>query len=126
MGALMLGGCAGAVGGRQIGGIEWAAVNINGVPVEAGAPVTLRLEGGDRIAGNAGCNTYSGSYRTTSKERIRVSALIITTVACAPARMDQERRYLSIIESAEGYSFYGDGSFSLIAGDGRAVRFRRR
>ena len=39
--------------------------------------------------------------------------------------MDEERRYLSILESAHGYNFYGDGGLSLIADDGRAIRYRR-
>jgi hypothetical protein len=39
--------------------------------------------------------------------------------------MDQERRFLSILENVQGYSFYSDGGMSLIAPDGRAIRFRR-
>jgi hypothetical protein len=42
------------------------------------------------------------------------------------AQPEQERRFLSILEQVQGYSVYGDGSVSLIAPDGRAIRFRPR
>ena len=60
-----------------------------------------------------------------SKEGMRFSGVSSTRMACAPEIMEQERRFLSILESVEGYSFYSDGGMSLIAPDGRAIRFRR-
>lgn len=120
----LLCGCASAPGGRQISGRDWRAANLNGVPVLPGSSVTLRLEGGERVSGSAGCNLYSGTYRLMSKEGIDFSTLTTTRKACAPELMDQERRFLSILEAVEGYSFYSDGSFSLVSPDGRAIRFR--
>ncbi|CAA9265897.1 MAG: hypothetical protein AVDCRST_MAG93-2408 [uncultured Chloroflexia bacterium] len=121
---LMLAGCAG-MGGGQIGGGNYAAVNINGVPVEQAAAPTLRLEGG-RVSGTTGCNSYSGGYQFSSRERVSFTAITTTRMACAQALMDQERRFLSILESTQGYSLYGDRGISLIAADGRAIRFRRK
>jgi hypothetical protein len=120
----LLGGCAAPLGGRQISGRDWRAANLNGVPVLPGSSVTLRLEGGDRVSGSAGCNLYSGTYRLMSKEGIDFTTLTTTRKACAPDLMDQERRFLSILEAVEGHSFYSDGSFSLVSPDGRAIRFR--
>lgn len=119
-----VGACA-SVEQRQIGGIEWRAVDINGVPAADGGPVTLRLDGG-RASGNSSCNRYNGSYELKrADQQIRFGPIASTRMACPATVMDQERRYLSILESVSGYSFYGDGSLSLIAADGRAVRFRR-
>lgn len=120
----LLGGCAASPGGRQMSGRDWRAANLNGVPVLPNSIVTLRLEGGERISGSAGCNLYSGSYRLMSREGIDFTALTTTRKACTPELMDQERRFLSILESVEGYSFYSDNSFSLVSPDGRAIRFR--
>ena len=120
----LLGGCAAAPGGRQISGRDWRAANLNGVPVLPASTVTLRLEGGDRVSGSAGCNLYSGTYRLMSKEGIDFTTLTTTRKACAPELMDQEQRFLSILDAVEGYSFYSDGSFSLVSPDGRAIRFR--
>jgi heat shock protein HslJ len=122
--ALALSGCAAAYD-RQLGGLEWRAVDINGAPVLAEAAPTLRLDSG-RASGNASCNRFSGSYQLMrGGERLRFGPLAVTRMACAPAIMDQERRYLAIVEFARSYDFYGDGSLSLIAPDGRAIRYRR-
>ena len=122
--ALALCGCAAAYD-RQLGGAEWRAVDINGAPVLPEAAPTLRLDSG-RASGNASCNRFSGSYQLMrGRERLRFGPLAATRMACAPAVMDQERNYLAILEFARSYDFYGDGSLSLIAPDGRAIRFRR-
>ena len=123
---LILGGCAAAgADGHRMGGVEWRASDINGIPVGAGARITLRLGDNQSVSGSAGCNSYSGQYRTMSKMGIRFSGINSTLMACAPEVMDQEKRFLSILNSVEGYSFYSDGGLSLISPDGRAIRFRR-
>ena len=122
--ALLLGACAAGSGSRNIRGTEWAAADVNGVPVQGG-PLTLRLADG-QASGNAGCNSWSASYELRKNDGIRFGPITTTEMACAPELMEQERRFLSVIEFAQGYSVYGSGGFSLIAGDGRAVRFRSR
>lgn len=122
--ALLLGGCAaGATGGRLVG--DWQAVDINGVPVSGGRAITLRLGPDRRASGSSGCNSYSSDYRLMSRQGIEFGPVAVTKMACEPAVMEQEGRYLSILRTAQGYSFYSDGGVSLIAPDGRAVRFRR-
>ena len=122
--ALLLSGCASSVAmGGRLGG-EWQALDINGVPVSGSRPITLRLEG-VQASGNSGCNSYSGPIRLRSREGIEFGPLAVTEMACAPEAMEQESRYLSILRSVQGYSYYSDRGISLIAADGRAVRFRR-
>lgn len=123
--ALLVSGCAAGsmAGSRQIQGVQWAAVDVNGVPVTGSAP-TLQLDSG-RASGSGGCNQWSADYDLRSRDGIRFGPIVATEMACAPEVMEQERRFLTVIEYAQGYSVYGDGSLSLIAGDGRAVRFRR-
>jgi heat shock protein HslJ len=108
-----------------MGGIAWRASDLNGVPLVPDSLLTLELQGGDRVSGSSGCNSYSGSYRLMNKAGIDFTALVSTRKACAPELMEQERRFLSILESVEGYTFYSDGGLSLISPDGRAIRFRR-
>lgn len=121
---MMVAGCAGPGGGARLGGIEWRASDINGIPVEGG-PLTLTLGEGGRASGQAGCNSWFGNYRFGSDQGISFSAIGSTRKLCAPAVMDQERRFLSVLESASGYSSYRDDSVSLVAADGRAIRFTR-
>ena len=122
---LLISSCAASMDGRRVSDIDWRASDINGVAVLPNSLVTLRLQGGESVSGNAGCNNFTGQYRLMSKEGIRFSALTTTRKACPPEIMDQERRFLSILEAVEGYSFYSDGGFSLVSPDGRAIRFRR-
>ena len=119
-----LAGCAGGSLAGRLAGQEWRAANINGYPVVAGTAPSIRMDEG-RASGSTGCNTFSAAYETSSRERLRVSGVTTTRKACEPAAMEQERRFLSILENAQSYSLYGDGSFSLIAADGAAIRFRR-
>jgi heat shock protein HslJ len=104
---------------------EWRAADVNGVAVTGTRSLTLTLGPDGRAAGNAGCNSFSGPYSMRRSDRIDLGPLAVTRMACEPQAMEQEARYLSILEAAESFSRYGDGSLSIIAPDGRAVRFRR-
>ena len=122
--ASLLAGCAGAdMGSRQLQGIQWEAVDVNGAPV-TGGPLTFRLADG-KASGHAGCNSWSANYDLEARGGIRLGPIASTEMACAPEIMEQEQRFLNVLRLAQGYSFYGAGGFSLIAGDGRAIRFRR-
>ena len=45
-------------------GVEWTLTTLAGEPVIEGLEVTLFLSGGE-VVGNAGCNSYFGSYELT-------------------------------------------------------------
>jgi heat shock protein HslJ len=122
--ALALSACATAQGRYDIRGTQWHALDVNGVPLAGSRPLTLRLDG-KSVAGNAGCNSFTGEYKMLREERIEFGALATTRMACEPAVMEQEGRYLSILGAAKSFSRYGNGNISIIAPDGRAVRFRR-
>jgi heat shock protein HslJ len=119
---LALSACATASLGPGIGGRELIAQDVNGVPVAGPKPLTLRFEGG-RASGSAGCNSFSGSYQA-SEGRLEFGPLATTRMACTPDIMEQEQRFLAILAATRSISRYGNGSVSLIAPDGRAVRFR--
>lgn len=121
--ALLLAACATTP--PSVGG-TWRAADVNGLPVTGARPLTLTLGPDGRASGDAGCNSFSGTYAFRSRDRIDLGPLARTEMACEPRQvMEQEARYLSILEAAESYSRYGDGSLSIIAPDGRAIRFRR-
>jgi heat shock protein HslJ len=119
---LALSACAAGSLGARFDGRELVAEAVNDAPVAGTRPPTLRLEGG-RASGNTGCNSFTGSY-TLSGERLEFGAIATTRMACEPAVMEQERSYLSTLAVVRSYSRYGNGSLSLIAPDGRAIRFR--
>jgi heat shock protein HslJ len=130
---LLAAGCAGALltaacatnGIPRLGTGEFVALDVNGAPVAAGRPLTLRLGEGGQASGNSGCNSFTTTYQLASRERIDFGPIASTRMACAPEIMEQEARFLSILGAAGSYSVYGSGAVSIIAPDGRAIRFRR-
>ena len=125
--ALLTASAAAAAGTRsEIRRIDWHAVDVNGIPVTGDRPLTLRL-GADKVAsGHGGCNSFTAGYRRRSDLRLEFGPIASTKMACAGAVGEQEARDFAILDAAETYSRYGDGSLSVIAPDGRAVRYRRR
>jgi heat shock protein HslJ len=117
-----LSACATASMGPRFDGRELVAETVNDAPVTGTRPLTLRLDGG-RASGNAGCNTFTGTYKL-SEERLEFGPLATTRMGCEPGTMEQEARFLSTLAAVRSYSRYGNGSLSLIAPDGRAIRFR--
>jgi heat shock protein HslJ len=113
--------CAATAPGMAAG--ELRAVDVNGVAVVGERPLTLRLEGG-RASGSAGCNSFSGTYSSSRRAELEFGPLAVTRMACDPQLMEQEARFLSILDAAESFNRYSDGGVSVIAPDGRAIRFR--
>ena len=116
--------CAGP-GLPRLGSGEFVAGDVNGVPLVAGTRLTLVLGEDGQASGNGGCNSFTTTYRLQSQERIDFGPIASTRMACAPERMEQEARYFAILDAAGSYSVYGSGAVSIIAPDGRAIRFRR-
>ena len=104
---LALSACATASLGSRFDGRELVAEAVNDVPA----------------TGSAGCNSFSASYKLDG-ERLEFGPIASTEMACEPAAMEQERSFLSILAAVRSYSRYGNGSLSIIAPDGRAIRFR--
>jgi heat shock protein HslJ len=72
-----------------------------------GTELNLRLSDG-RVMGNAGCNTYGGSY-SLQAGALTVSDLYQTEMACMDPKgvMEQESRYLSVLRDATQANVYG-------------------
>jgi putative lipoprotein len=80
-------------------GTKWLAEDIDGRGVIDNAQSTVEFVAADRIAGRGGCNQYSGNV-TLNGTKIQVSPLISTKMACVPALMDQESRFLQALQAA--------------------------
>ncbi|HEY7809853.1 MAG TPA: META domain-containing protein [Allosphingosinicella sp.] len=102
---------------------DWRAQDVNGTPVTGDKALTLRIAEA-RATGSSGCNTYSAPVIESSADRLELGPIASTRMACDAAVMEQEARFLAILAAARSYSRYGNGSLSVIAPDGRAIRFR--
>ena len=111
------GGLARAVEGRA-----WAAEAIGGKDVVDGAKVTLKIEGG-RVSGKAGCNAYGGPVDIHG-DSIKFGAIFSTKMACmGTGVMEQESRYLNLLQSATRGEIRNDGAL-VITADGGTIVYR--
>jgi heat shock protein HslJ len=87
---------------ENFSGVTWVAEDIDGRGVIDNAQSTIEFTGDDRVAGRGGCNRYSGSV-TIDGRKLKVAQVISTKMACVPALMDQETRFLQALESAASF-----------------------
>jgi heat shock protein HslJ/uncharacterized membrane protein len=90
-------GCGGdpMIDAAALDGSHWTIASIDGRPVRTARATELRFEG-DRIAGNAGCNSFGGSYRI-DRGSLSASRVISTRMACPGPGMEVEGKFLAII-----------------------------
>ena len=102
----------------------WIAEDIDGAGVIDNAQATLDFAPNGRVAGRGGCNRYSGSV-TTSGASILMGELVSTKMACAPALMDQETRYMAALQAVRSYRME-DSNLVLVDATGKPrLRFSR-
>lgn len=106
-------------------GTAWTAETYNNgrggvLTLIEGTAITARFEGG-RVAGSAGCNSYSAPYALNGNT-VEIRPAISTLMACVapPGRMEQERDYLAAIATARTYRIEG-GKLILETADGATV-----
>ena len=107
----------------QIKDRQWSVKAIDGRrPAPGGnAPVTLMFGSDGHIAANGGCNGFGGRYMLTGEGLKIYGPMIGTQIACTPNAMDQERRFQSILATAQTLAPQPDGSLLLSAADRRTV-----
>jgi heat shock protein HslJ len=109
----------------DLDGFVWIAEDIAGGGVVDRARSTLQVREG-RIAGSSGCNRYTGSGRFENGE-VRIGAVATTRMACPPALMDQEAKFLKALAAAQRYEIGADGMLRLYNESGAAtLRFSRQ
>ena len=107
---------------QTIEGRVWAAEAIGGKDVVDGTKVTLKIEGG-RVSGKAGCNSYGGPVEING-DRIKFGSLFSTKMACMGGGvMEQEMRYLNLLQGATRGELRSDGAL-VITSSGGVVEFR--
>ncbi|MCC7161504.1 MAG: META domain-containing protein, partial [Anaerolineae bacterium] len=97
-----------------LGGTKWDVVNLNNgkqavVSVLEGPKLTLAFGADNRVGGNSGCNTFSGTYES-GDGKLTIGPLASTLMACPePAGvMEQEAQYLAALQKAATYEIAGD------------------
>ena len=94
---------------QDLAGTEWNVIGYNNgkqavVSVINGTTLTASFGKDGNLSGNAGCNTYSGTY-TVNGNQVTIGPLASTMMFCEdPAgTMDQEAQYLAALQTAATY-----------------------
>ncbi|MFO7528653.1 MAG: META domain-containing protein [Marinobacter sp.] len=105
---------------RLLRGAEWVVEDIADGGIIDSSRVTIRLLSDNRVAGRGSCNRYTGSYRLTG-EGIGFGAIAPTRMACAPALMDQEARFLRILGDVSRMRIGREGQLQLSTPSGATI-----
>lgn len=71
--------------------------------------VTLEFSNNGQVDGNAGCNSFSGSYQVVEGNTLAFGEIISTLMACVDtAQMDQEILYLEALQTVSTFQIEGD------------------
>lgn len=114
-----------ALAQESLTGSRWLAEDIAGGGVVDRAQSRLEVLENGRISGNSGCNVFNGAGQL-SGGAVKIGMLASTRMACPPAIMDQEGRFLAALGKAARYEVLTGGKLVLRdAGGAELVRFTR-
>lgn len=102
-------------------GTSWLAEEIDGQGVVEQVESTLTFHNAQRVTGQAACNTYLGRLEL-GEGTIRLQPAVATRMACAPAVMEQEGRFLAALGAAT--AFRRERGKLLLLDEGGDVRVR--
>jgi heat shock protein HslJ/uncharacterized lipoprotein YbaY len=118
-------GCGGDPASLLQGG-EWVVEDIAGAGIVDGSYATLNFGADGELAGSGSCNRYSGSYTLTGEGLSVSSKTAMTMMACVPALMQQESRFMQLLSQVRRFRFGVGGALILEAGDGGTITARRQ
>ncbi|MBC3464671.1 META domain-containing protein [uncultured Pseudomonas sp.] len=84
--------------------------------------LTLTLANDGRAYGNAGCNHWFASY-TLDGEQLSFGKIGKTRKLCAPALMEQEKRFLQALETVQRWDVSAIEQIRFWPAEGKPLRF---
>jgi heat shock protein HslJ len=100
-------------------GMEWGAVEIEGVVPVVHPQPRLRWITRSQIAGSGGCNGFTGTIQSAG-DSIRVGPLAATGKACLTAPTGQEDLFFKAVEEARSVRLEGNQLW-LLASNGKML-----
>ena len=101
----------------------WVVEDILGGGIIDNSRVTLNFSE-ERVAGQASCNAYQGTW-SLEDGQLSIGDVAVTMMACPEAIMNQERRFLDALASADGLRFDETGALFLTSGGDDLLRAYR-
>lgn len=106
-------GCAGAPV-DLLKGVEWVVEDIAGGGIIDSSHVTLSFGDDGTAAGSAGCNRFFSGFTLTG-EGMAFQQAGSTMMACAPALMEQEHKFLATLATVDGFDISDTGALLLMS-----------
>ncbi|MGZ8256018.1 MAG: META domain-containing protein [Burkholderiaceae bacterium] len=104
-------------------GSEWVVEDIGGTLIDR-SRATLDFGVDGRLGGRASCNAFTTSYTLTG-EGLTIGTTATTMNSCAPALMEQEKRFLDILQRVRRFDIMEDGALLLQDDQRRRIIARR-
>lgn len=124
--SIAIAGCAttGAADRTALLGGEWRVAEVGTSAVIADSRASLGFSEDGRLYGNASCNRLVGTYRVEGAQ-LTISNSGLTMMACPSAEMDQERRFVDILNQVSSYEIDATGALVLRTPSGAKIVARR-
>lgn len=97
---------------RLFRGVEWVVEDLAGAGIIDSSRMTVEFFDESRLAGRASCNRYGGQYELTA-EGMTFDYMFSTKMACAPALMNQEDRFLKLMSNVKRAEIGPNGKLVL-------------
>ena len=109
-----------------LSGSSWRLEDLAGTPAVSGVDATIDFIAGDRVAGNASCNRFTGTVKVSGTS-IAFGPLASTRMACMsePANA-QETAYLKALSEAERFVLEGTSLQIFSKGQANPLKFARK
>ncbi|MGM0768686.1 MAG: META domain-containing protein [Pseudomonadota bacterium] len=106
---------------RLLRGAEWVVEDIGGDGLIDSSRVTIQFLDDERVVGRGSCNRYMGAWDLTG-EGLAFDRMASTQMACAPALMDQEQRFLALMAEVNRFRIGQHGELILSTNNGETLR----
>lgn len=103
-------------------GTVWKAEDVGGGGIIDRNHITLALDPDGMANGSGGCNHYTARY-TLAGNQLTITGIASTEKACAPALMQQEARYLTLLGQVARWQIEPTGALMLTTTDAAPLRF---
>jgi len=104
-------GCGGEPS-SLLAGRRWVVEDLNGRGIIDRPRMTLEFDSDGGVAGLASCNRFTAQYKLTG-ERLTIDPAATTRMTCPEALMNQERRFLEILEGVNHFDLETSGALIL-------------
>ncbi len=105
-------------------GTSWRLEDLGGAGVIDNVQATLEFLAGGKVAGKGSCNRFFATA-TISGATLTIGGIGSTRMACPPALMNQESKYLEALGKSQRYQIPGTALLIMFGGGEKPLRFAR-